>query len=32
MDNIAQDWFYWNHKGEHVFNPDPNMYANAPRW
>ena len=25
-DNIVQDWFWWNHKGEHVFNknyPDP---------
>ena len=19
-DNIVQDWFWWNHKGEHVFN------------
>jgi alpha-D-xyloside xylohydrolase len=26
VDNIVQDWFWWNHKGEHVFNknyPDP---------
>jgi len=26
MDNIVQDWFWWNRKGEHVFNsrfPDP---------
>jgi alpha-D-xyloside xylohydrolase len=26
IDNIVQDWFWWNHKGEHVFNknyPDP---------
>jgi alpha-D-xyloside xylohydrolase len=26
LDNIVQDWFWWNHKGEHVFNknyPDP---------
>lgn len=25
-DDIVQDWFWWNHKGEHVFNknyPDP---------
>ena len=20
VDNIVQDWFWWNHKGEHVFN------------
>ena len=27
IDNIVQDWFWWNRKGEHVFNqnyPDPN--------
>ena len=26
VDDIVQDWFWWNHKGEHVFNknyPDP---------
>jgi alpha-D-xyloside xylohydrolase len=26
LDNIVQDWFWWNRKGEHVFNanyPDP---------
>jgi alpha-D-xyloside xylohydrolase len=26
MDNIVQDWFWWNRKGEHLFNknyPDP---------
>jgi len=26
VDNIVQDWFWWNHKGEHIFNqnyPDP---------
>ena len=26
VDNIVQDWFWWNRKGEHVFNqnyPDP---------
>ena len=26
MDNIVQDWFWWNRKGEHIFNknyPDP---------
>jgi alpha-D-xyloside xylohydrolase len=26
IDNIVQDWFWWNHKGEHIFNknyPDP---------
>ncbi len=21
IDNIVQDWFWWNRKGEHVFNP-----------
>jgi len=27
IDNVVQDWFWWNRKGEHVFNsnyPDPN--------
>jgi len=26
VDDIVQDWFWWNHKGEHIFNqnyPDP---------
>jgi len=26
VDNVVQDWFWWNHKGEHIFNknyPDP---------
>ncbi len=22
VDNIVQDWFWWNRKGEHVFNPN----------
>ena len=30
VDNIVQDWFWWNRKGEHVFNknyPDPKTMA-----
>ena len=30
-DNIVQDWFWWNRKGEHVFNsnyPDPQAMVN----
>jgi alpha-D-xyloside xylohydrolase len=31
LDNIVQDWFWWNRKGEHVFNsnyPDPQGMVN----
>jgi alpha-D-xyloside xylohydrolase len=31
LDNIVQDWFWWNRKGEHVFNsnyPDPQRMVN----
>jgi alpha-D-xyloside xylohydrolase len=31
VDNIVQDWFWWNRKGEHVFNknyPDPKAMVN----
>ncbi len=31
LDNIVQDWFWWNHKGEHAFNknyPDPKGMVN----
>jgi alpha-D-xyloside xylohydrolase len=31
IDNIVQDWFWWNRKGEHVFNqnyPDPKGMIN----
>ncbi len=35
VDNIVQDWFWWNRKGEHVFNknyPDPKaMVGPAPQ-
>ena len=32
LDNIVQDWFWWNRKGEHVFNknyPDPKGMVDA---
>ena len=33
VDNIVQDWFWWNRKGEFVFNknyPDPKAHDGRP--